>query len=74
MKLMKLLKEVTGKKFAPWVMLKSPKKMGMDSLTFTDFMIAVEEWLGVKISDCNIIRLYHTKLYVWRKTIMTMCG
>lgn len=74
MKLIKILKEVTGKQFFPCVILRSPKRIGLDSLTFIEFIIAVEDWLEIKINDCNIIKLYHTKLYVWRKILKIMRG
>ena len=70
MRLLTLLRETTGKRFSVFSLRKTPQQLGLDSLTFTDLILNLEERYGVKIPDTALVNLYRTRLREWRSYLI----
>ena len=66
MKVLNCLNKTTGKKYQPFALFKSPKELHLDSLTFIEFLLCIEEILNLTIPEAHWIQLYKSKLCLWK--------
>lgn len=69
MKLLKLLTEVTNKKYCILSYFKSCREMGIDSLTYIEYISQIEKLYSIEFSDNMLIVLYSTKLFKLKSAI-----
>ncbi len=67
MRLLKILKAITGDRYSVISLWKTPRQLGVDSLTFTDFVLRLEERYSLQFTDSEMVALYRLRLKDWRK-------
>lgn len=68
--LLKTLHQITGKRYSPIAILKTPQSLRIDSLTYTELLLILEEKFKISFSDEEILEMYRVRLIHWKRKVI----